>query len=50
MTGFAADVGLLVEEIDGASGELLGNLPPALTHIGLVNAANAIAKAKRRRP
>lgn len=50
MTGFANDVGLPVEEIDGARGELLGNFPPALTHNGLVNAADAIAKAKRRRP
>lgn len=48
ITGFANDVGLLAEEIDGATGELLGNFPQAFTHIGLVNAANAIAEAERR--
>jgi hypothetical protein len=30
------------------SGELLGNFPQALSHIGLVNAAWAISEAERR--
>jgi GH15 family glucan-1,4-alpha-glucosidase len=47
MTGFANDVGLLAEEVDGDTGELLGNFPQAFTHIGLVNAAYAIAEAER---
>ena len=41
------DVGLLAEEID-ASGEMIGNFPQAFSHIGLVNAAWAIAQAQQR--
>jgi GH15 family glucan-1,4-alpha-glucosidase len=44
---FVNDVGLLAEEVDPASGELLGNFPQAFSHIGLVNAAWAIAEAER---
>ena len=40
---YVNDVGLLAEEVDG-NGELLGNFPQAFSHIGLVNAAWAIAK------
>src|SRR5207248_9619177 len=44
---FCNDLGLLAEEVDPASGELLGNFPQAFSHIGLVNAAWAISEAER---
>jgi alpha,alpha-trehalase len=43
------DVGLLAEEVDPATGELLGNFPQAFSHIGLVNAAWAISQAEEGR-
>jgi GH15 family glucan-1,4-alpha-glucosidase len=43
---FVNDVGLLAEEVDPTSGELLGNFPQAFSHIGLVNAAWAICQAE----
>jgi GH15 family glucan-1,4-alpha-glucosidase len=42
------DVGLLAEEVDPGSGEMIGNFPQAFSHIGLVNAAWAISQAQER--
>jgi alpha,alpha-trehalase len=39
LLGHANDLGLLAEQIDPASGELLGNFPQAFSHIGLISAA-----------
>ncbi len=44
--GHANDLGLLAEEVDADSGELRGNFPQAFSHVGLVNAAWAIARAE----
>jgi len=44
---FVNDVGLLAEEVDPSTGELVGNFPQAFSHIGLVNAAWAISEAER---
>ncbi len=40
------DVGLLAEEVNPETGEMLGNFPQAFSHIGLVNAAWAICEAR----
>jgi alpha,alpha-trehalase len=42
------DLGLLAEEVDPGTGELLGTFPQAFSHIGLVNAASAISEAEKR--
>jgi alpha,alpha-trehalase len=45
----ANDVGLLAEEVDSGTGELVGNFPQAFSHIGLINAACAIRDCERGR-
>jgi alpha,alpha-trehalase len=41
------DVGLLAEEIDPRSGEMIGNFPQAFSHVGLINAAWAVSQARQ---
>jgi len=44
----ANDAGLFAEEVDGESGELLGNFPQALSHIAMLNAALHLEEAAKK--
>ncbi|MEO6605469.1 MAG: glycoside hydrolase family 15 protein [Aeromicrobium sp.] len=46
----ASPLGLFPEQVDGRTGELLGNYPQAFSHLGLVNAAQALQDAERKAP
>ncbi|MCZ2830808.1 glycoside hydrolase family 15 protein [Modestobacter sp. VKM Ac-2986] len=45
LMGSANDVGLLAEMLDPQTGDFLGNLPQALSHLALVNAAITVSEA-----
>lgn len=44
--GAANPLGVLAEEVDPASGSPLGNMPQAISHVGLINAATALTHAE----
>lgn len=44
LLGFANDLGLLSEEVDPVTRELLGNFPQAFSHVGLIGAALNLEK------
>lgn len=45
LLGHLSPLGLLSEEIDGQSGELLGNFPQGFSHAGLISSAVNLARA-----
>ena len=46
LVGYANDLGLLAEEVDPTTGELLGNFPQAFSHVGVIMAAWEIDQAR----
>jgi len=48
--GFVSTLGLFSEQVDTATGAMLGNFPQAFSHLGLVTAAQALADAEHAPP
>ncbi|MCB1369322.1 MAG: glycoside hydrolase family 15 protein [Rhodobacteraceae bacterium] len=46
LVAVANDLGLLAEEVDAETGEMLGNFPQAFSHVGLVMAAIALSRRR----
>lgn len=46
--GCANDLGLFSEEVDGNTGEMLGNFPQAFSHMSLINTAIQLQRAEAR--
>jgi GH15 family glucan-1,4-alpha-glucosidase len=47
LLALANDLGLMSEEVDVETGEMLGNFPQAFSHVGLVLAALALSRRRR---
>jgi GH15 family glucan-1,4-alpha-glucosidase len=47
LLGLRNDVGLLAEEYDAQTGQLLGNFPQAFSHLALINTAYNLARTAR---
>ncbi len=47
LVGYANDLGLLAEEVDTRTGEMLGNHPQAYSHIGLIISASHLDAARK---
>ena len=50
LLAYGNDVGLFAEQVDPATGELLGNFPQAFSNVGLIGAAMNLERAARRAP
>ncbi|MGH9267136.1 MAG: glycoside hydrolase family 15 protein, partial [Acidimicrobiales bacterium] len=48
LLGYANEVGLMSEEVDPATGALLGNFPQAFSHVGMIGAAMNLQRAEKR--
>lgn len=49
IVSFANDVGLLAEEVDPTSGQLLGNFPQGFAHLALIRSAHKLQFAEQQR-
>jgi len=49
LLAFGSPLGLMAEEVDATTGDLLGNYPQAFTHLALIGAAVNIERARHRR-